>query len=1227
MTTAYPSKARQRRDLGGAWILATLPRPQQSRLVLSATGFVVSSLLLIWLLLLALLARPRPNLLGIGVAPPSLIAPFIRHQGDDLRRLTGRTDLEDGTAVEASIRDRLAGAGGQPLVIYLSAAGAADRSGSYFLRSDPVGPGRETLSAEKLIELLTEAAARRSVLLILDAGQVGSDRNLHLFGNVFLAAFKARLRTSQSKGLAVLCSCAPGQTSWESEADRCSVFGYYVARGLEDKARGWDRLSPHVTVRALANYVRHHVDRWVRVNRKAVQTPELLGDTSVNFVLPRIAPPRTVSRSPGFESDAIRLARIDEEWAQHHKLRTRRPYRHAPMLWRNYQEVLLRAERAIRVGATTEADSLLASLPALRKAIADRSARLPVDAPWSLAMLEKSRASSSADPAQSGGVNESEALEKALVDLIGRHEVAADGLAATSRRVSELPDLVEAQLLHWARTFTKQVGAAEAFHGPRGERLKEAQKVRRLAEQAAAADERVVRWVAPLVDAGDELRRQAQDALFVNDPSGLDGVGRLLGHAGVRYHEALGVGGRVADALDLVEEIESDLPDYGEWQARRGGGDIAEGLGTDLLAVMTAAAALAAKVQTLPADSPSDDDLTAHLGRVKAIDSLVRDARAAFDRLRSVFNVECESLAAAAGRGRWRDIDAVLRMPVILPEHRRALLQRIQSTEVAASLEEGPRSRDDLPEHGIGATDDSSAPPDPDFWRQALALARLEIGLLEISGAPEASLESLRNTLTAARAAINIGSSDGVTELARVAERIRAARQERIESAKVRPARSSDLATLIAADRALRVALLADTLDRTDLAGNDIDRVRRHEHLLWHGRRLLSDFDPDRARRLFKAASLHCESQALADASSASIEMDQARLSLTTEADDPFTVPARSERSLGVRFSAVGSVPPGQAAILVGYDPSRLLTVTEQASRRDARDGVLVDVGRGPARDSRATTFIVARTEPGPISVDTEVIPQVFYRGRLVNVDRGVAVSLMSSKDPVSITMGQSYRNLRFKDFNDQFKEHPGQGYLHYGTNLQYKLILKAAMPVRAVVRYGLTDHPKSFKEETVELDMKRPCEIHDVVKGDDFRIDRANGKLVIPPLNLEVAVSKDRVNGPPLGQARYTFRMIRPEEYIETKSDFDPIQRILTLLVTHLGNDKATGPVEVVASIGGEARKLWIPRSRWASFQLAVPAGEKNVRWRVGIESMPQAFTGEVETPPPAPAEAAAAP
>jgi hypothetical protein len=120
-----------------------------------------------------------------------------------------------------------------------------------------------------------------------------------------------------------------------------------------------------------------------------------------------------------------------------------------------------------------------------------------------------------------------------------------------------------------------------------------------------------------------------------------------------------------------------------------------------------------------------------------------------------------------------------------------------------------------------------------------------------------------------------------------------------MESAKVRPDRTPDLATLIAADRALRVALVADTLDRADLAGNEIDRFHRHEQLLWHGRRLLCDFDPDHARRLFKAASLHGESKALADAFSTATELDHARLSRPrsrrpARCSRPFRTTARS---------------------------------------------------------------------------------------------------------------------------------------------------------------------------------------------------------------------------------------------------------------------------------------------------------------------------------------------
>src|SRR5262245_39932406 len=84
-----------------------MTRQPWSRLFLSAPGFGVSSVLLAWLLLLALLARPRPELLGLWVAAPVPIAPFVRHQGNDLRAIAGRTDPETAVALDAAVQNRL----------------------------------------------------------------------------------------------------------------------------------------------------------------------------------------------------------------------------------------------------------------------------------------------------------------------------------------------------------------------------------------------------------------------------------------------------------------------------------------------------------------------------------------------------------------------------------------------------------------------------------------------------------------------------------------------------------------------------------------------------------------------------------------------------------------------------------------------------------------------------------------------------------------------------------------------------------------------------------------------------------------------------------------------------------------------------------------------------------------------------------------------------------------
>src|SRR5262249_55380939 len=156
-------------------------------------------------------------------------------------------------------------------------------------------------------------------------------------------------------------SCAPGQVSWASEADRCSVFGHFVALGLSGKAAGFDPTGHGVTVRGLHNYVRSHVRSWVAANRQAEQTPELLGDPSVNFALPGRGAPGGGGGEDADEREGGVMKRREEGWVKRETLEKYRPYRHTPILWRRYLEALLRAERLIRVGDREEADDILDS--------------------------------------------------------------------------------------------------------------------------------------------------------------------------------------------------------------------------------------------------------------------------------------------------------------------------------------------------------------------------------------------------------------------------------------------------------------------------------------------------------------------------------------------------------------------------------------------------------------------------------------------------------------------------------------------------------------------------------------------------------------------------------------------------------------------------------------------------------------------------------------------------
>src|SRR5262249_57032285 len=82
------------------------------------------------------LNRPRAGIEGWWIAQHGLALPVIGHQADDLGgivRTSSATAARDlgYSALEESLRSRLAAAGSRPVVVYVSAAGVSDEQGAY----------------------------------------------------------------------------------------------------------------------------------------------------------------------------------------------------------------------------------------------------------------------------------------------------------------------------------------------------------------------------------------------------------------------------------------------------------------------------------------------------------------------------------------------------------------------------------------------------------------------------------------------------------------------------------------------------------------------------------------------------------------------------------------------------------------------------------------------------------------------------------------------------------------------------------------------------------------------------------------------------------------------------------------------------------------------------------------------------------------------------------------
>ena len=166
--------------------------------------------------------------------------------------------------------------GSDVLIFYVSAHGVSDAGVPYLLWT--FDPTLAPLGRLELADLLGMLSGRRAAakLLILDAGCVQSDARQGMVVNEFPRLLAQQVHDLADRNLWVLCSYSLLERSHASRSMQRSVFGDFVAHGL-DGAADLDE-DRAVSLDELSRYVAANVAAWVQdsTGGAATQTPRLL---------------------------------------------------------------------------------------------------------------------------------------------------------------------------------------------------------------------------------------------------------------------------------------------------------------------------------------------------------------------------------------------------------------------------------------------------------------------------------------------------------------------------------------------------------------------------------------------------------------------------------------------------------------------------------------------------------------------------------------------------------------------------------------------------------------------------------------------------------------------------------------------------------------------------------------------------------------------------------------
>lgn len=1227
---------------------AEFSKVERSRLILSGTGAISCLALAAWLALAALVpARlaTREVVAMTLAAPEGIPADPSRAEAAGTRYAS-----LDGPGLLDRLREFLSERDG-PAIVSLTATGVtvAAPSGqprAYLVPADGNPSDPESLVAvDELVETLRANATKSApVLLVLDASPVTTDPGLGVFGTSLPRWIEPLL--SPDDAVLVMASCAPGQSSWSADPYPGSVFSACVSDGLSQSS---------MTASRLLEFVRPRVASWVREHRDgAVQTPVLLGNVRrFDFRLPRVKAKPLQLASAALADDAPERKALAEAWKQHDTLSLRHPEHRAPLSWRAYRAKLLEAQDQLRRGQGAETALSISVAEALSARVIERLDEKP-DIAWSIASsgaasTEKDALLAAVEDLFQGrlsplGENPAPAPDSpppAAPDSDAPADPAAPPEAAAPKQepAAAIPlpvdplggiresDLAEVRLARRYVEFARLGGEDGAARPTRLPRLDQAWRVAVKAEQAGAAVDpgrqnatvngRLLAWIRPLASRLDRARLEAQDSLFANRPRVIESSTALLSEADRDADAALLVLSQVSPAVDLLHHVQADAPFLGDWLVRRD-----KGLGP-LADALSQATALADLLDHPPA-SPAD--LAAEAAKVDAAhDRLSRT----WQRLTTEFDAEVRRLRSGPDKILWRDIDALVRVPMLPAADREVAI---------ASLSKRPSVEAPGLSGSFSASDGTDEPAEDEaFWTLALGSAQLEVGLLSLAGLPAKQVDQARSdlaTVDSMRQTNPDAAFDALDSFSDAVRRLRATPVDQATLDSIRdgePKLEDAWRIAAAADRASRV-LPAAELRRLLLLDSDPTEAResidRHALLVWNADRAANDLALVEARRLIDAARALRESPERQDvakkiamyAGSGGLRIEQTEVS-----------PGRVK----VKVESRGELPAGRAVVILEHEPSTEIRVTTDGDGADDA-GAMIPIPL-PTPVERA---LVLSNPSSPRDLPA-VAPTVFYRGRTFALPDRVAVQPLG--DLVSVSLQQQFTVAKYTErgrsrsvkIADQFEAHPTEGYLHPNSDLAYKVALTNNTPERLnlVVVSTLAGKPPL---PPVRLTLDAGATDNVAVGGKVASFDFTKPG---EPVGLKVEVFRDRRDGTPLCEPKeFAFRLLDPGKYVGVTLAYNA--PFVYLRVDHMAASPVyvptlvtvqVEPLNAVRQVGrvqewighGDYRfyKYWILDHEVPelTFRLKVDGQEMKLE-PVALKMLPKALPG-VEPPPAAPA------